>query len=236
MDPRGQRTGLTSLSPLWLRPREERGLGSRQEPRARRAVVPAALSDSGKHSGPSCYCQPRGGHIRPWYNRARQRWPWVVQCQRPMDTARPDSPRPATGWSQLRTMTPLQSPAAWLRALGAEKALGLQTRVQARLLCQVGTSRRPDEPDPMTVSPGGSHRRGVGRPSADDMVRGCQVNASISGAPTFHPLDRRRGRKGAGRQPVSGRVCPEKENYPKKLFTFSGQNLNHSGHEFTLFN
>lgn len=234
MDPRGQRTGLTSLSPLWLRPREERGLGSRQEPRALR--VPAALLDSGKHSEPSCYCQPRGGHIRPWYNRARQRWPWVVQCQRSMGTARPDSPRPATGWSQLRTMTPLQSPAAWLRAPGAEKALGLQTRVRARLLCQVGTSRRPDAPDPMTVSPGGSHRRGVGRPSGDDMVRGCQVNASISGAPTFHPLDRRRGRKGAGRQPVSGRVCPEKENYPKKLFTFSGQNLNHSGHEFTLFN
>ena len=51
---------------------------------------------------------------------------------------------------------------------GAERALGLQTWAQAGLLCQAGTSGRPDEPDPTTVSPEGSHRRGVGRPPADD--------------------------------------------------------------------
>lgn len=180
-------------------------------------MVPAALSDSGKHSGPSCHCQPHGGHIHLWYNRARQRWPWVVQCQRSMDTARPDSPRPAKGWSHLRTMTPLQSPAAWLRAPGAEKALGLQTWVQARLLCQVGTSRRPDVPNPMTVSPEGSHRWGVGRPSADDMVRGCQVNASISGAPTFHPLDRRRGRKGGGEAASVWACLPRKRELSQEI-------------------
>ena len=131
-------------------------------------------------------------------------------------------------------MTPPQSLAELLRAPGAESWVCGPGAGEAPL--PGGPSGRPDEPDPVTVSPEGSHRRGVGRPLADDTVRKCQVHASVTGAPTFHPLDKRRRRKGERRQPVSGRVCPEKENSPKKLFTFSGQNLNHSGHEFTLFN
>lgn len=77
-------------------------------------------SDSGSTQSLAATKLTLGGHIRPWYNRARQRWPWGIQCQRPMDTGTdsPGQPLLATA----ATMTPLQSPAAWLRALGAESS------------------------------------------------------------------------------------------------------------------